>query len=148
MVPSNRVHSQPPWASPLLPGCSHHSQPGPTVAHHVTTLFLKNSFPYCDSLIMLGPRSGTIRRCGLVEVGVALLEEVYHCGGGLLSSAKCGTVSLLGAFRWRCRTLSSFYTMPAWTLSCSRLDDNGLNPALIKCCPYKSCLGHGVCLQQ
>ena len=27
--------------------------------------------------------SGTIRRCGFVEVGVALLEEVRHCGGGL-----------------------------------------------------------------
>jgi hypothetical protein len=27
--------------------------------------------------------SGTGRRYGLVEVGVALLEEVCHCGGGL-----------------------------------------------------------------
>jgi hypothetical protein len=27
---------------------------------------------------MLGPGSGTIRRCGLVGVGVALLEEVCH----------------------------------------------------------------------
>jgi hypothetical protein len=27
--------------------------------------------------------SGTIRRYGLVEVGVALLEEVCHCGGRL-----------------------------------------------------------------
>lgn len=27
-------------------------------------------------------RSGTIRRCGLVGVGVALLEEGDHCGGG------------------------------------------------------------------
>ena len=26
---------------------------------------------------------GTIRRYGLVGVGVALLEEVCHCGGGL-----------------------------------------------------------------
>ena len=26
---------------------------------------------------------GRIRRCGLVGVGVALLEEVYHSGGGL-----------------------------------------------------------------
>jgi hypothetical protein len=29
---------------------------------------------------MLGPGSGTIRRCGLVRVGLALLEEVCHCG--------------------------------------------------------------------
>ena len=27
--------------------------------------------------------SGTIRTCGFVEVGMALLEEVCHCGGGL-----------------------------------------------------------------
>ena len=31
---------------------------------------------------MLGPGNGTIRRCGLVGVGVVLLEEVCHCGGG------------------------------------------------------------------
>jgi hypothetical protein len=31
---------------------------------------------------MLGPGNGTIKRCGLVEVGVALLEEVCHCGCG------------------------------------------------------------------
>ena len=28
-------------------------------------------------------RGGTIRRCGLVGVGMALLEEIGHCGGGL-----------------------------------------------------------------
>ena len=27
---------------------------------------------------MLGHENGTIRRCGLIGVGVALLEEVYH----------------------------------------------------------------------
>ena len=27
--------------------------------------------------------SGTIRRCSLVGVGMTLLEEVCHCGGGL-----------------------------------------------------------------
>jgi hypothetical protein len=31
---------------------------------------------------MLSPGSGTIRRCDLVGVGVALLEEVCHCVGG------------------------------------------------------------------
>jgi hypothetical protein len=31
---------------------------------------------------MLGSGSGTIRRCGLLGVGVALLEEVCHCRGG------------------------------------------------------------------
>lgn len=28
--------------------------------------------------------SDTIRRCVLVRIGVSLLEEIYHCGGGLL----------------------------------------------------------------
>jgi hypothetical protein len=37
----------------------------------------------CGGLNMLIPGSGTIRRCGLVGVGVALLEEVCHCEGGL-----------------------------------------------------------------
>jgi hypothetical protein len=32
---------------------------------------------------MIGPGSGTIWRYGLVRVGVALLEGVCHCGGGL-----------------------------------------------------------------
>jgi hypothetical protein len=32
---------------------------------------------------MFGPGSGTIRRCDLVGVGVALLEKVSHCGSGL-----------------------------------------------------------------
>jgi hypothetical protein len=36
----------------------------------------------CGDLNMLGSGSDTIRRCGLIEVGVALLEEVCHCGGG------------------------------------------------------------------
>jgi hypothetical protein len=29
---------------------------------------------------MLSPGSGTIWKCVLVDVGVALLEEVCHCG--------------------------------------------------------------------
>jgi len=37
----------------------------------------------CGGLKMLGPGTGTVRRCGLVGVGVALLEEVCHCGGGI-----------------------------------------------------------------
>ena len=34
----------------------------------------------CSDLNVLGPGSGTIRMCGLVGVGVDLLEEVCHCG--------------------------------------------------------------------
>ena len=37
----------------------------------------------CGGLNMLGLGSGTFRRCDLVGVGVALLEEVSHCGCGL-----------------------------------------------------------------
>ena len=37
----------------------------------------------CGGLNMFGPGSGTVRRHGLVGVGVALLKEVCHCGGGL-----------------------------------------------------------------
>ena len=37
----------------------------------------------CGSLNMLGPGIGTTRKCGSVGVGVALLEEVCHCWGGL-----------------------------------------------------------------
>jgi hypothetical protein len=39
--------------------------------------------PPCGGLNMLGPGSGTIRRCILVGVGVSSLEEVCHCGRGL-----------------------------------------------------------------
>ena len=37
----------------------------------------------CGGLNMLGPGSGIIRKCGLVGVGVALLEDVCHYGGRL-----------------------------------------------------------------
>jgi hypothetical protein len=34
-------------------------------------------------LNILGPGSGTIKRCDIVGIGVALLEELCHCGVGL-----------------------------------------------------------------
>ena len=38
----------------------------------------------CGGLNMLEPmENGSIRRCGLTGGCVALLEEVYHCGGRL-----------------------------------------------------------------
>jgi hypothetical protein len=37
---------------------------------------------FCGDLNILGPRSGTIRRYGLVKIGVALLQEIYHFGDG------------------------------------------------------------------
>lgn len=72
-----------------------------------------------------GPKgSGTIRRCGLVEVGVVLSEEVCHCGGrhwGLLCPRYC----------------------PVSQITSCCLQDVGLSttspvPYLLVCCP--SCL--------
>jgi hypothetical protein len=37
----------------------------------------------CDGLNVLGPGSGTIKKCGLVGVDVTLLEEVCHWRDGL-----------------------------------------------------------------
>ena len=38
---------------------------------------------HCGGLNMLDPGIGTIRRCNVTGVGVALLEEECHCGCGL-----------------------------------------------------------------
>ena len=41
----------------------------------------------CGSLNVIGSHrlteSDTLRRCGFVKVGMALLKEVCHCGDGL-----------------------------------------------------------------
>ena len=49
---------------------------------HIHTQTHTHSHTQCVGLNMLGPGSGTIRRCGLVRVGVALLEEVCGVGFG------------------------------------------------------------------
>ena len=36
----------------------------------------------CGGLNILGSKSGSIRRCGLVGVDVTFFEEVYHYWGG------------------------------------------------------------------
>ena len=61
----------------------------------------------CRDLNMPGPGSATIRKCGLVGVGIALLEEVCHCGGGLSDpSPSCLEDSpLVVLFGTRCRPL-------------------------------------------
>jgi hypothetical protein len=66
------------------------------------------------------PGSGNIKRCDLVGVAVALLEEVCHCGSGLSNPppSHVGASFRLFAFGTRCRTLSSSSTMPAWTWPC------------------------------
>ena len=49
---------------------------------------------------MLGPGSGTIRKCHLVGVGMTLLEEVCYCGVGFetLLLASVGASPLLFDF--------------------------------------------------
>ena len=47
-----------------------------------TTVLHNEQDTMCGGLNMLGPGNGTIRRCGLVGVGTAILEEVCHCGVG------------------------------------------------------------------
>jgi hypothetical protein len=55
----------------------------------------------CDGLNILSPGNGTSRRCDLVGVGVALLEEVCHCEGeqGDRLPNHEGVNLLLAAFR-------------------------------------------------
>ena len=51
--------------------------------------------PTCGALYILGPESGTIRRCGLVGVGVTLFDEVCHCGWTMrFQMLKLGTMPL------------------------------------------------------
>ena len=54
-----------------------------TVTNNLTTQKQLLAFGGCGGLTMLGPGSGTIRRCGFGEVGVTLLEEECHFGNGL-----------------------------------------------------------------
>ena len=68
--------------------------------------------------------SGPIRRYGLVRVGMVLLEEVCHCGGGLwgliyAQAMPSETDHFLLPVSQDVRTLSSFSsTRSAYTLPC------------------------------
>ena len=62
--------------------------------------------------------SGTLRRCGFVGVGVALLEKTCHCGGQFLRFPMLRTSPGISADFSR--------TMSVCTLPCS-CRDNGLN---------------------
>jgi hypothetical protein len=55
-------------------------------SHFQTTLCI--CVHTCGDSNMIGPGSGTIRRCGLVGMGVALLEWVWPCWNG------CGLVGV------------------------------------------------------
>jgi hypothetical protein len=78
---------------------------------------------------MLGAGIGTIRRCGLVEVGVTLLEEVCYCGVGFetLFLATLQTVCPWLPFSEDADPLSP--PAPCLPAHChaSCDDDNGLN---------------------
>jgi hypothetical protein len=85
--------------------------------------------------------------------GVALLEEVCYCGSGLLDPPpRCLEASLLlFAFRIRCRPLSSSSAIPAWMPACFSpwwWWTEPLNQPQLKVVLYKSCLAHGVSLEQ
>ena len=81
----------------------------------------------CGSLSVIGPHnligSGTIRRCGFVGVGMALLEEVCDCEGGLWCFLCSEQPSELVDFllSTKCRILNSFSsTISACMLPCSQ----------------------------
>jgi hypothetical protein len=67
----------------------------------LTLQAIDNSIGYCSGLNMLSSGSGNIKRCELVGVGVALLEEVCHCAGGCWDSSPShlGADLLLAAYR-------------------------------------------------
>jgi hypothetical protein len=112
-------------------GCPLYNGMGPPSL--ITNLKKKSLQACCGGLNRYGPymclnalpiESGIIRRGGLVGVGVDLLEEVYHYGGGLQgllcsSYNQCGTQSPFADYGLRCRILSSFSrTMSACLLLC------------------------------
>lgn len=52
--------------------CASALSPASTSTFFSQSVFLPHSLSDCDSLNMLGPRSDTVVRCGLIAVGVAL----------------------------------------------------------------------------
>ena len=124
---------------------------------------LKNVIWWCGSLNEIGSHnligSGTIKKYGFVGVSVALLKEVWHCGGGWAVKFPVHRIRPIVSVNFllpaRCRSLSYFSsTMSAACCHAPHYDDNGLNlwnckgATPIKCSLYKSCCGHGVPSQQ
>ena len=74
-----------------------------------TILTSESRISWCGGLNMLVPASGSIRRCDLVGIGVALLEEACLCGQVQWDPPPnhIGTSLLLVAFRWRQQPLAS-----------------------------------------
>jgi hypothetical protein len=101
----------------------HHFTPPPSVNDTCFTSY---------GLNMLDPGSDTIKRCGLVGVGVALLQEECYCGCGFKTPTTTTKKTPTKCWSRHCSC-----TIPACTLPCSHLG-NGLKnlwtckPALIK----------------
>jgi len=98
---------------------------------------------------MLGLGSGTIRRYGFVGVGVALLEEVCHCGHGLWdppSNCQWDSVLLLSLDEDVELLVPSLAPYTSVYHHASSYNDNGLNlrcQSQLNVVLCKSCLGDG-----
>ena len=88
-----------------------------------------HSLGHCGGLHILGSDSGLIRRCGIVGVGVALLEQVCHCLAWALKSS-CQLPGRQSSPRSLQRKMQVLSGPPAPCLRerwCSCLDDDGEN---------------------
>lgn len=98
--------------------------------------------------------NGTFKRCGLVWIGMALLEQVYHCGASFkVSYAQAIGAMSFDACRSRNRTLSYFSSvMSACMMLCFPHDENGSLSSEVQASPRemfsKCCCSHGVSSQQ
>ena len=63
--------------------CVTEENKGMKMVSELLKLPTRSNYGVCGGLNMLGPGSGTVRKFNLFGVGVALLEEVCLCGGGL-----------------------------------------------------------------
>jgi hypothetical protein len=94
---------------------------------------------------MLGPGSGTLKRYDLVVVGMALLEEVHHCGGWALSVFCSPSEQDVELSAPPAPCLPGYCHAPHYGNNGLNLRTCGKSPTK---CPSKSCLGHSVCSQQ
>ena len=75
------------WKGPFQSSTELISNVGHGCTLSLTLLRAAAEYGLCGSLSVIDLQhlrgSGTLRRCGFVGIGKALLEEVCHCGGGL-----------------------------------------------------------------
>jgi hypothetical protein len=121
--------------------------------HTMSTVLLWPENPVCGGLNMLVPGSDTTKGCGLVEVSMALLEEVCVTVWVEFPPSCLEASLLLSAFGLRCRIFSS--SGPTSSRHCHAtammiMDwiSEPVSPLQLNVVLYKSCLGHGVCSQR